>query len=222
MAYAARSIESSQNASRYRRPSREPTARSPLSRRRRARLRRQKVPMGLVIRTIKLARAKVKIGPANLTYNMKRTLADNAADDGINKPHDQPQPNRAAHAITSQREEALNQPNPRACTSTNHHHPAKTRFLKVRSLGRLRVKMLGLTSGEDRHGPLRRSCSLVGIDDNLHCQSRRCNRYRGNCRQRSEYFGGLPSALSASARTTGFRSRTPFGMACSRSFAAWL
>ena len=99
--------------------------------------------MGLVIRTIKLARAKVKIGPANLTYNMKRTLADNAADDGINKPHDQPQPNRAAHAITSQREEALNQPNPRACTSTNHHHPAKTRFLEVRSLGRLRVKMLG-------------------------------------------------------------------------------
>jgi hypothetical protein len=99
--------------------------------------------MGLVIRTIKLARAKVKIGPANLTYNMKRTLADNAADGGINKPHDRPQPNRTAHAIKSQREEALNQPNPRACTSTNHHHPAKTRFLEVGSLGGLRAKMLG-------------------------------------------------------------------------------
>jgi hypothetical protein len=36
-----------------------------------------------------------------LTYNMKRTLADNAADDGINKPHDRPQPNRAAHCIVN-------------------------------------------------------------------------------------------------------------------------
>ncbi len=35
---------------------------------------RQKGPMGLVIRTIGLARAKVKIGLANLTYNMKRML----------------------------------------------------------------------------------------------------------------------------------------------------
>jgi transposase, IS5 family len=33
-----------------------------------------KGPMGLVIRTIGLARAKVKIGLANLTYNMKRML----------------------------------------------------------------------------------------------------------------------------------------------------
>jgi transposase, IS5 family len=30
--------------------------------------------MGLVIRTIGLARAKVNIGLANLTYNMKRML----------------------------------------------------------------------------------------------------------------------------------------------------
>jgi transposase, IS5 family len=35
---------------------------------------RQKGPMGLVIRTVGLARAKVKIGLANLTYNMKRML----------------------------------------------------------------------------------------------------------------------------------------------------
>ena len=35
---------------------------------------RQKGPMGLVIRTIGLARAKVKIGLANLTYNMNRML----------------------------------------------------------------------------------------------------------------------------------------------------
>jgi len=35
---------------------------------------RQKGPMGLVIRTIGLARAKVKIGLANLTYNMKRAI----------------------------------------------------------------------------------------------------------------------------------------------------
>ncbi len=33
---------------------------------------REKGPMGLVIRTIGMARAKVKIGLANLTYNMKR------------------------------------------------------------------------------------------------------------------------------------------------------
>ena len=35
---------------------------------------REKGPMGLVIRTIGLARAKVKIGLANLTYNMKRAI----------------------------------------------------------------------------------------------------------------------------------------------------
>lgn len=35
---------------------------------------RQKGPMGLVVRTIGLARAQVKIGLANLTYNMKRAI----------------------------------------------------------------------------------------------------------------------------------------------------
>jgi IS5 family transposase len=35
---------------------------------------REKGPMGLVIRTIGLARARVKIGLANLTYNMKRAI----------------------------------------------------------------------------------------------------------------------------------------------------
>lgn len=35
---------------------------------------RQKGPMDLVVRTIGMARAKVKIGLANLTYNMKRAL----------------------------------------------------------------------------------------------------------------------------------------------------
>jgi len=35
---------------------------------------RQKGPMGLVVRTIGLARAKVKIGLANLTFNMKRAV----------------------------------------------------------------------------------------------------------------------------------------------------
>ena len=35
---------------------------------------RQKGPMGLVVRTIGLARARVKIGLANLTYNMKRAI----------------------------------------------------------------------------------------------------------------------------------------------------
>jgi transposase, IS5 family len=35
---------------------------------------RQKGPMGLIIRTIGLARATVKIGLANLTYNMKRAI----------------------------------------------------------------------------------------------------------------------------------------------------
>ena len=35
---------------------------------------RQKGPMGLVIRTIGLARATMKIGLANLTYNMKRMI----------------------------------------------------------------------------------------------------------------------------------------------------
>ena len=35
---------------------------------------RQKGPMDLVIRTIGLARATVKIGLANLTYNMKRAI----------------------------------------------------------------------------------------------------------------------------------------------------
>jgi len=33
---------------------------------------RQKGPLGLVIRTIGLARARVKIGLANLVYNMQR------------------------------------------------------------------------------------------------------------------------------------------------------
>jgi len=33
---------------------------------------RQKGPMGLVVRTIGIARATVKIGLANLTYNMRR------------------------------------------------------------------------------------------------------------------------------------------------------
>jgi len=32
----------------------------------------QKGPMGLVIRTIGLARARVKVGLANLAYNMRR------------------------------------------------------------------------------------------------------------------------------------------------------
>lgn len=32
----------------------------------------QKGPMGLVVRTIGIARARVKIGLANLAYNMKR------------------------------------------------------------------------------------------------------------------------------------------------------
>ena len=35
---------------------------------------RQKGPMALVIRTIGLARAKVKIGLANLVYNMRRMV----------------------------------------------------------------------------------------------------------------------------------------------------
>ena len=35
---------------------------------------RQKGPMGLVVRTIGLARAKVKIGLANIVYNMKRAV----------------------------------------------------------------------------------------------------------------------------------------------------
>ena len=35
---------------------------------------RQKGPMALVIRTIGLARAKVKIGLANLAYNMRRMV----------------------------------------------------------------------------------------------------------------------------------------------------
>jgi transposase, IS5 family len=34
-------------------------------------LARQKGPMGMFIRTIELARATIKIGLANLTYNMK-------------------------------------------------------------------------------------------------------------------------------------------------------
>ena len=34
----------------------------------------QKGPMGLVVRTIGLARARVKIGLANLTFNMKRMV----------------------------------------------------------------------------------------------------------------------------------------------------
>lgn len=33
---------------------------------------RQKGPMGLVVRTIGIARATVKIGLANIVYNMKR------------------------------------------------------------------------------------------------------------------------------------------------------
>ncbi len=35
---------------------------------------RQKGPMALVVRTIGLARARVKIGLANLAYNMKRLV----------------------------------------------------------------------------------------------------------------------------------------------------
>ena len=35
---------------------------------------RQKGPMGLVVRTIGLARATVKIGLANIAYNMKRAV----------------------------------------------------------------------------------------------------------------------------------------------------
>ena len=35
---------------------------------------RQKGPMGLVVRTIGIARARVKIGLANLAYNMRRLV----------------------------------------------------------------------------------------------------------------------------------------------------
>ncbi len=35
---------------------------------------RQKGPMGLVVRTIGLARARMKIGLANLIYNMNRAV----------------------------------------------------------------------------------------------------------------------------------------------------
>ena len=35
---------------------------------------RQKGPMGLFVRTIGLARARVKIGLANIVYNMKRAV----------------------------------------------------------------------------------------------------------------------------------------------------
>ena len=35
---------------------------------------RQKGPMGLFIRTIGIARARTKIGLANIVYNMKRVL----------------------------------------------------------------------------------------------------------------------------------------------------
>jgi IS5 family transposase len=35
---------------------------------------RQKGPMGLYIRTIGIARARIKIGLANLVYNMKRLV----------------------------------------------------------------------------------------------------------------------------------------------------
>lgn len=35
---------------------------------------RQKGPMGLVVRTIGLARARVKVGLANLVYNMRRMV----------------------------------------------------------------------------------------------------------------------------------------------------
>ena len=35
---------------------------------------RQKGPMGLVVRTIGLARATVKIGLANIAYNMRRAV----------------------------------------------------------------------------------------------------------------------------------------------------
>ena len=35
---------------------------------------RQKGPMGLFIRTIGIARARIKIGLANIAYNMKRVL----------------------------------------------------------------------------------------------------------------------------------------------------
>jgi IS5 family transposase len=35
---------------------------------------RQKGPMGLVVRTISLARARMKVGLANLVYNMRRMV----------------------------------------------------------------------------------------------------------------------------------------------------
>jgi IS5 family transposase len=35
---------------------------------------RQKGPMGLVVRTIGIARATVKIGLANMAYNMRRAI----------------------------------------------------------------------------------------------------------------------------------------------------
>ena len=35
---------------------------------------RQKGPMGLIVRTIGLARARVKIGLANIAYNMTRAV----------------------------------------------------------------------------------------------------------------------------------------------------
>jgi hypothetical protein len=35
---------------------------------------RQKGPMGLFVRTIGIARARVKIGLANIAYNMKRAV----------------------------------------------------------------------------------------------------------------------------------------------------
>jgi len=38
---------------------------------------RQKGPMGLFVRTIGMARATVKIGLANIAYNMKRAVSLN-------------------------------------------------------------------------------------------------------------------------------------------------
>ncbi len=54
----------------------------------------QKGTMVLVIRTIGLARATVKIGLANLTYNMKLAVAERGpaaligSDPGPSRPHD--------------------------------------------------------------------------------------------------------------------------------------
>jgi hypothetical protein len=58
---------------------------------------RQKGPMEMFVRTIGLARATMKIGLANRTYNNEMNdLAHDAVSDGINRPNGRPQPNRGA------------------------------------------------------------------------------------------------------------------------------